>query len=299
MSTDLSRSPFTSSLRWRALLAVMGLLLAAPALAGSAETLRATYAASTARLHDSPFHRPLYLESAESSGTLKGEIYAEVDRPFEVVKAALASPDHWCEVLILHPNTAQCRAQAGGASLAVNLGRKFDQSIKDSYSAEFAFQLAQSSEDFLEVRLDAPKGPVGTSNYRFLLEAMPVAGGRSFLHLAYSYSYGFTARLATQAYLSTKGSGKVGFTATGKGADGKPEYIGGLRGAVERNAMRYYLAIDAYLAEFAQPPQQRFERSLERWFDSIEQYPRQLKEEDRAAYAAVKHGLYQRQVAAR
>jgi hypothetical protein len=50
-----------------------------------------------------------------------------------------------------------------------------------------------------------------------------------------------------EAYLTTRGRDKVGFTVVGKAEDDGPEYIGGLRGAVERNAMRLYLAIDAYL----------------------------------------------------
>jgi hypothetical protein len=51
------------------------------------------------------------------------------------------------------------------------------------------------------------------------------------------------ARMAMQAYLLTAGRDKIGFSITSKKADGPPTYIAGVRGAVERNAMRYYLAI--------------------------------------------------------
>jgi hypothetical protein len=266
--------------------------------------LAATYAASAKRLRDSPFHRPMFVDSAESSSSLTGEVYALVEQPLTLVNAALSSPAHWCDVLLLHPNVAQCRASAGAktgtsATLTLNLGRKLDPSLEASYGAEFAFQVVRSSDSNLEIRLDAKKGPVGTSDYRILLEAVPVAGGKTFLHLAYSYSYGISARLATKAYLATRGSGKVGFTADGTGDDGRPKYIGGLRGAVERNAMRYYLAIDAYLGAVAAPGPERFEQSMKHWFDAVEQYSRQLKDDERADYYRAKRSEYQRQQALR
>jgi hypothetical protein len=51
--------------------------------------------------------------------------------------------------------------------------------------------------------------------------------------------------IAMKTYLATLGSSKVGFTVTRRQSNGQPEYIRGMRGLVERNAMRYYLAIDA------------------------------------------------------
>jgi hypothetical protein len=96
-------------------------------------------------------------------------------------------------------------------------------------------------------------------------------------------------------YLATTGSDKVGFTVIGDPNDPQPEFIGGVRGAIERNTMRYYLAIDAYLGALATPADRRFEQSLERWFSATELYPRQLREIDREAYFAMKRSEYQRQ----
>lgn len=258
------------------------------AASSSAQALAATYASSVEKLRNSPFKRPLHLESTEGSGTLKGEVLALVDHPFAQVRQALAAPANWCSVLALHPNTARCEVLPGAEPrLAVNLARKFDQPLKDTYRADFVFRTQNSTPDYLDIHLNADKGPVGTRNYRFQVQAMPVEG-KTFLRLVYAYSYGLSARLATQTYLSTKGSSKVGFTTIGTGKDGKPKLIGGLRGAVERNAVRYYLAIDAYLDELGSPSEQRFPKSLQRWLDSIEQYPLQLQEDDRNAYTATK-----------
>ena len=114
------------------------------------------------------------------------------------------------------------------------------------------------------------------------------------MHLAYSYGYGATGRFAMNAYLSTVGADKVGFTVTGKDASGQPVFINGVRGAIERNAMRYYLAIDAHLAAMSLPANQRLEKRIVTWFNATERYPRQLREMDRSTYVAMKRNEYER-----
>jgi len=81
----------------------------------------------------------------------------------------------------------------------------------------------------------------------------------------------------------------------GKQEDGKPIYIDGVRGVVERNTMRYYLAIDAFLGAASAPPAARLEKRLQSWFNAVEQYPRQLHELDRAAYLEMKRAEHKRQ----
>lgn len=264
---------------------------AAAAPAKSSGALSATYQSSAERLRNSPFKRPLTLQSAEADGTLQGEIHALVDYPLATVSGALSKPEGWCEVMMVHPNVAGCRVAGTAAApkLAVDLGTRLDSSDAP-YHAEFDFQRVQADASYMLLKLDAAKGPVGTHDYRILVEAMPVEQGKTFLHFSYSYGTSFASRMATQAYLSTKGRSKVGFTPDGEG------YIGGVRGSIERNAMRYYLAIESYLAELSAPADRRFERSLERWLDAIEQYPRQLKEEGtREQYAQIKREQFRRQ----
>jgi hypothetical protein len=93
-----------------------------------------------------------------------------------------------------------------------------------------------------------------------------------------------------QAYLGTSGRNKIGFTVLGKSADGKPEYVGGMRGVVERNVMRYYLAIEAALYAARFPAAQRLQQRLDHWFTATEAYPRQLHEMSRSEYLALKSG---------
>ena len=64
---------------------------------------------------------------------------------------------------------------------------------------------------------------------------------------------------------------------------------------LERNAMRYFLAIEAHLAALAVPPGERFEKRLQTWFTSSERYAHQLHEMDRAEYLDLKRRAYARQ----
>ena len=97
-----------------------------------------------------------------------------------------------------------------------------------------------------------------------------------------------------QAYLLTAGSEKVGFTRTASGSGSQPVYIGGVRAAVERNTMRYYLAIDAYLGALSTPQNQQVETRLKNWFSSTEQYAVQLHEIDLETYLDMKRKEYLR-----
>jgi len=275
-------------------------LSAAPCLAEeavAAAALRAKFAALKDKLAYNQFRRPLSLESSESAGGAKGDIYALVDHPFAAA-GTLATPGDWCAVLILHLNTKYCRAtlDASGAMLHVNIGSKFDQPLSESTRLDFAYQAMAAGADYLNVQLDAPKGPYCTRDYRIVLEAAPAECGRTAVHMSYSYAYGMAGHLGLKAYLATAGRDKVGFTVIGTLADGAPRYIAGMRGVTERNTMRYYLAIEAFLSALALPVEQRSEKCLLAWFAAIERYPRQLREVGLADYLVTKRAQRARQL---
>lgn len=203
-------------------------LVAMPALASKA-SLNAAYTQNAARLDKNAFGRPLVLDSKETRSSLMGEAYARIDQPFEAVSEKLHEPGNWCELLLLPFNIKKCSNT--GASLSLNVGRKFDQDLDDTYPLEFAWE-TKSEDGYLQVQLKAPEGPVGTRDYEILFEAAPAGDGKTFLHLSYAYGYSFASKLATQAYFATSARGKVGFSTV----EGKQ--VGGLRGAIERNADR-------------------------------------------------------------
>ena len=263
----------------------------------AAVPLRAKFTELDKQLSNNQFQRALYLNSAESSNDLKGEIYAVVDYPFTAVNVALNNPAHWCDVLILHVNIKYCHASSNkaGTVLTVNIGRKYDQPLADAYRVEFNYRGVITTPDYFAVELNAKNGPMFTNDYRIWIEATPVKDGRTFLHFTYAYAFGLTGRLAMKGYLATIGRDKVGFTVTGKQPNGQSTYIQGVRGVVERNTMRYYLAIDAYLAALTAPPKDQLEKRMQHWYNATDQYARQLHEVERDEYLEMKRREYQRQ----
>ena len=278
-------------------LSSLGVVFAGPTESSTGALLLAKYTSLADRLQQNPFQRPLYLDSSESDNDIKGDIYAVVDYPYATVYAGLNDPDNWCDVLSLHLNTKYCHATSGKAKtvLQVSIGKKFDQPLADAYQLEFSYRVASATPKYLEIQLSADTGPMDTRDYLIQLQAIPLANGRIFLHMSYFYAYGWVGRIAMKTYLATLGSGKVGFTVTRRQSNGQPEYIRGMRGLVERNAMRYYLAIDAYLGAYSTAPAQQLQKRLQSWFTATEQYPRQLHEMERGEYIDMKLSEYLRQ----
>jgi hypothetical protein len=263
----------------------------------SAVPLLAKYTELGKQLRNNQFQRALYLNSAESSHDLKGDIYVVVDYPFANVNLALNDPTHWCDVLILHVYIKYCHASSNkvGTVLTVNLSNKYDQPLADAYLVEFYYRGVITTPDYFAVELDAEKGPLDTHDYRIWIEATPLKDGRTFLHFSYAYAFGLAGRLAMQGYLATIGRNKVGFTVIGNLPNGQPSYIQGVRGVVERNTMRYYLAIDAYLAALTATPEDQLEKRMQYWYNGTDQYARQLHEVERNDYLEMKRREYQRQ----
>jgi hypothetical protein len=260
-------------------------------------TLRAKHASLEEPLRNNQFKQPLLLESSEIANRLGGDIYAVVNHPFGLVQAGLNSPEHWCEIMILHINTKFCHATTGPSSptLNINIGKKTPEELPDTEQLAFSYSVAAASPDYLGIVLNAHQGPMGTSGYRILLEAVPLPHAKTFLHLTFSYDVSLSGKLAMKTYLGTIGSNKVGFSVVGKRSDGQPDYIGGVRGLMERNTMRYYLAIDTFLGAASADDTTRAEKRLEDWFTATERYPRQLREMDRQTYLSMKRGEYERQ----
>jgi hypothetical protein len=258
------------------LVCVLSVATATAADAGSAAALRASYATLRSEIEKNSFGQPLHLQSTQTSDRLHGDIHALVEHPFAKVQAALGNSKNWCDILILHPNVKGCRLTGveahGEPSLIVNLGRA-ERAVQFSYTA------AAAAMDYLDVRLHSTTGPLGTSDYRVRLEAAPMDAQRTILHLGYSHAYGARAKLAMNAYFNTLARGKVGFTVIDKTAQGAPVYVGGLRGGLERNAMRYYASIESYLHGLSAPPQQQLERRLRHWYAYTQRYPLQLQED--------------------
>jgi len=294
--------PMSTSIRKLAAASCLGLALCAPlasagatiastanagaaggAVAGSGEALRARYAQLRPQLEKNAFGAPVFLASQEGENLLQGDVYGVVEHPFQDV-ASLGEAANWCKVLTLPFNVKSCMTR--GDALSLFIGKKNYEPIDKAYRLDFRFVPVAQGPDYLERRLRADEGPLGTRNYLILLEAAPIDERHSFIHLSYSYEYGTVSKLAMQVYLNTLGAKKVGFSSTDEG--GQPHLVGGMRGVMERNTMRYYLAIDAYLNSLSAAPGQQLERRLSDWFAMSARYRRQLWEMERDEYMNMK-----------
>jgi hypothetical protein len=294
--------------RTGAAIAVLMFALAGPAAAridpsppasGSAALLAAQYAALKDELSNNPFKRPIHLDSAEGKDRVSGEIYAIVNAPFATAGGVLDKPAHWCDILLLHLNNKYCKPEtaARATALHVAVGTKNEQSLADAFHVNFAYRVAARTAEYLQVRLEADEGPLSTRDYKILFEAIPAENGRTFIHLSYAYGFGMVGQLAMKTYLNTVARNKVGFTAVPDGR-GAATPVGGMRGAVERNTMRYYLAIEAFLGAMTAPPETRMENAFREWFAATESYSRQLHEIPEQDYLAMKRKEYSRQQSA-
>lgn len=263
--------------------------LAIPVHAQDAQALRARHTALRAELADNPFGRPVYVESSESGGQHKGAIYAVIEQPFRRVGDALRHAGQWCDVLILQANVKNCETANGSVdSLSLFVARKSTDSPESAYRVKFSYQVPAARADYLHVALNAPEGPLGTADYRIRMEAIPLGESHTFVHLAYSYTMHGTARIGMQMYLSTTGRDKVGFSVVERTPEGRPVYVGGVRGVVERNTMRYYVALEAYLGTLEAASAERVEKRLRAFHAGLERYPQQLHEYELGEYLEMK-----------
>lgn len=266
---------------WRMVLLAVGLSLAAVAItaaaltaagsiAGSADALRQAWSGDTVVEPGKPVATGgLRIESSQENDLLFGRLVGIMDRPFTDVQAALAGPDGWCAVLILDPNIHACRV--AGFTVEATLG-------DSATPVTFEYVASDTAAGYAASKLAAAEGPLGTRDYTVTFEAAPLTPDRTLVQLMFSQRFGLTARLAMAAYFTTTGRKKVGFTVVDRDAQGRPVYVGDLRGGIERNLARYFLAIEANAASRTMAAAQQPEARVRAWIAGTERYPAQLRE---------------------
>jgi hypothetical protein len=230
----------------------------------------------------------LRVASEEEETRVAAEVEGTLDQPFDAVARLLASPEDWCDVASLHLNTKACvhSVREGEAILRLYSGRKYYQAPEEAFPLDYRFAPGAAAEGRFAVTLSAPEGPLGTRDHRIEVEAVRAEDGTAVRFLC-SYRPSVRSRWATALYLATLGRTKVGFSSDGRDEHGDPVPVGGLRGVVERNAVRYVLAMEAFLETRGVPGPARFEAMLGTWFDLAARYPA-LQEVSREEYLAAK-----------
>lgn len=255
-----------------------------------AASLALQYSSLQPRLAASPFGRSLVVDSNDDGAHVGGVIRGELRHSFATLRTHLRSAAEWCAMIVLHINVKGCRLEGtpDGELLTVYTGRKEYQPPPHAGAIRYRFRVIQATPEHLRVSLTAPTGPLGTRDYALELEAAPLDGARTFVVLSYGFRPSAASRLATAGYVATAGMRKTGFTTVGTDAAGMPVRSSGMRGIVERNAMRSFLALDARLASLGAPEAERFEQSLERMAALTERHPAELVEMPAAEYVAIK-----------
>jgi hypothetical protein len=272
---------------------------AADVMPAAGKILMDKYRRIEAKLADNSFGIPVYLESSEEHNTLSVDVYGIVEYPFAAVRNILQTPENWCDIAPLHINIKACtyRNADNETFLTFYSGRKFYQPPGDAYQLRYAYRVNARYPEYTDISLLADKGPLNTRDHRLEFEAVSLHSGKTLAHFKYSYSYGMLGRIAMKSYFATLGRNKIGFSIVDADNQGNPVYVDGVKGAIERNAVRYYLAIQAYMDTIKAPDEQRFEKCLNRWYDLTNRFQKQLYEMDREEYLSSKRREHENQLA--
>ncbi|MDH5516716.1 MAG: hypothetical protein OEY36_02715 [Gammaproteobacteria bacterium] len=260
-----------------------------PAQASSSANLLAMYQAIKNKQVDLLEAQPLHVQSDLSGQRLQADIFAINRYHFSTQVQRLSAPENWCDFITLHLNIKACTYQLKPeVMLSFYAGRKFYQAADDAYELRYRFVIDEFNENYFKLHLQAEQGPFATTDYLISFEMLKV-GDDTLLHISLSYQTSFSSRLGTSVYLSTIGADKVGFSKADE-TRAESKYIGGIEAIIERNVMRYFLAITTYLAN-----QSDLSQMPEQWFLSTEKYHRQLHEVELADYLAAKKREFNQQ----
>ena len=256
----------------------------------TAESLIDKYHRIEKELETSSLPIPFHLESAVTNNASHADIYGVIKYPFSIVENELQSSPGWCDILLLNPYVRACTYEKADdiPQFTVYEVKRFNELLKDAYQIKFRYRLPELRPAFFDISLAAPWGPFNTTDHRFSLEAVPLDQGTTFIHLEYSFKYTPLAYLAMNEYISVFDRGKAGFTIRSIDRMGNPVYVDGLRGAIERNVVRYYLAILAYMDTLKVPLEQRFEMRISEWYYLTARFKKQLFEMEEEEYLADK-----------
>lgn len=233
-------------------------------------------------------NQPVSIQSNISNNRLSAEVYAVKRYDFSTLVQKLSKPDQWCRFITLHLNIKACIYRLKPeSSLSFFAGRKFYEPASDAYELRYRFKPETITENYFKLSLSADEGPFGTSDYLIVLQALKVEK-EILISMSLSYQSSFTSRLGARVYLSTIGADKIGFSQQ-LSADGKQEYIKGIEGIIERNVMRYFIALSTYLDV------EDKDQMISQWFKSTEQYAAQLHEVDEKEYLEAKLKEYKQQ----
>jgi hypothetical protein len=231
---------------------------------------------------------PLAITSRAERSAIIGTVSGSLNFQFLTVRNALRSPVNWCGILALHTNVKACThtETLDTTTLRLYVGQKGFQSAESATQIQYAFTVQNDSPKLLSICLRAPHGRASTRNYAITLDVTPLDAFRTTISLPCQSPMGTAGGLTLQTYLRTKARMKVGFSVLRRDKDGTPDYISGARGLMERNMVRYYFAIAAYLdcVTPETPSCSNLLAAASRWYELTNRFATQLCEVSREDY---------------
>ncbi len=267
--------------------------------ANNAAWLNDKYSAIKSELLNSPHGLPIHITALDNGEHLQCNVYGILEYNFNKIRRQLCNPKNWCDILFLHPNikSGVYYTENGHSILNVYCGRKYYQKPENTYKIVLQYRVVRESDTYFFIQLSSDKGPMYTRNYRIRLDAIPLKNDKTFIHLGYEYDYGTAFKNMLRIYFNTIGRHKIGFSREKTKERGNPVYVKGNRGMIERNAVRYYFAVQAFMDTLEYPEKIRFENRISRWYDLTDGFKRQLYELSKKAYMANKKRESENQVA--
>ena len=239
-----------------------------------------------------------FARSTSDDGEVETAVAVIVDGiDIEEASVALQGPDGWCEVMFLHLNIKSCvhGENEDGQWMRLYMGRKFYQDPRNVRQIDMEFSSGATEDGVRWVFLTADEGPFNTSDYRFVLSAIPAENG-TYVQLVSSQKASRAATWAINLYYATLARGKIGFSVVGTDRDGNPEYSTGDEAMLERNVVRYLIAIRTYMQTYRKSGIEGMQERAAIWFDATEEYARQLREVSREDYLRNKEREYLHQI---
>lgn len=244
-----------------------------------------------------PFGFPLQVRSEERGDAVNAEALGIMDHPLQAFRAVVTEPASWCEFIPLNLNIKACTVQGDGVEPLITLyiGGKGYLAPESASQQPYRFAVRARQPEYVAASLSALQGLMGTRAHQMDFEAASVAG-KTVVALRSSYGQSAASKLVTAIYLATVGRDKVGFSREHIGPDGQASLVKGAQGIIERNLMRYYLVLRAFVDTQGVPVARRFEARLNAFYDLMERYPAQLHEMEKVEYLDVKRRERQNQV---
>ncbi|MEI8190499.1 MAG: hypothetical protein WCI75_12355, partial [candidate division NC10 bacterium] len=241
-----------------------------------------------------PFGLPLQVRSEERETLVSAEIHGIIGHPFRALAATFTDPGGWCNFLVLNPNIKTCtfRREAQETLLTLYIGSKSYRAPESATEQVYRFLVRARHPEYAAISLTAPRGLLGTTAHRFEFEAGSVAG-KTVVTLSSSFEPSMLSKLLTGIYLSTLGRDRIGFSREATEAGVPAGYVRGVKGMIERNVMRYYLALKAFLDTSDQPADRQFEARASLAYDLMDLYPAQLRQMEKAEYLEIKSREHQ------